>query len=55
VTRFILHTTNVALLIALIGCIAGALAGLIVLLPFVGGAWGLNLVALVAHDRKEAQ
>jgi hypothetical protein len=53
--RFILHTTNVALILAMIGCTAGALAGLIVLLPFVAGAWGLNLMALVAHENRPAR
>lgn len=48
--RFILHATNVALILGMIGCIAGALAGLIVLFPFVAGAWGLNLMALLAYQ-----
>lgn len=38
-----------AVAIALLA-IAGALAGLIVLLPFGGGAWGLNLMALLAYE-----
>jgi hypothetical protein len=42
--------TNIFLLLAMVGCIAGALAGLIVLLPFVGGAWFLNLIALVSYQ-----
>jgi hypothetical protein len=45
-----LHSANVALILAMIGCLAGALAGLIVLFPFVAGAWGLNLVALLAYE-----
>jgi hypothetical protein len=45
----LLRFTNVALILAMIGCVAGALAGLIVLLPFVAGAWLLNLVALVGY------
>ncbi len=45
-----LRITNVALIIAMIGCVAGALAGLIVLLPVVAGAWGLNLAALVGYE-----
>jgi hypothetical protein len=45
-----LHATNVALILGMIGCMAGALAGLIVLLPFVAGAWVLNLTALVAYE-----
>jgi hypothetical protein len=38
------------LIVGMIGCIAGALAGLIVLFPFVAGAWGLNLMALLAYE-----
>jgi hypothetical protein len=34
----------------MIGCVAGALAGLIVLLPVVAGAWALNLVALLGFE-----
>jgi hypothetical protein len=48
--RFVLHAMNVILILSMIGCIAGALAGLILLLPFVAGAWGLNLTALVAYE-----
>jgi hypothetical protein len=47
----ILSTANVVLLVSLVACLAGALAGLVVLVPFVGGAWGLNLAALVAYER----
>ena len=47
----ILATANLVLLVTLVACLAGALAGLIVLVPFVGGAWGLNLTALVAYER----
>ena len=47
---FALHSANVVLILAMIGCLAGALAGLIVLFPFVAGAWGLNLVALLAYE-----
>ena len=46
----ILHAANLALILAMVGCVAGALAGLIVLFPFVAGAWGLNLMALVAYE-----
>ena len=46
----VLHTVNVALILAMAVCIAGALAGLIVLFPFVAGAWGLNLMALLAYE-----
>jgi hypothetical protein len=52
--RFVLHAMNVMLILAMIGCIAGALAGLVVLLPFVAGAWGLNLAAILAYERNWA-
>ena len=51
--RLVLHTGNVFLLLALIGCIAGALAGLILFVPFVAGAWGLNLMAILTSDPKQ--
>jgi len=47
----LLHATNIALILAMIGCVVGALAGLIVLFPFAAGAWGLNLVALLAYEQ----
>ena len=43
--------TNVVLILAMIVCAAGALAGLILLLPFVAGAWALNLMALVGFEQ----
>jgi hypothetical protein len=46
----LLRIMNLVLLVALAGCIAGALAGLIVLAPFVGGAWLLNAVALAGYE-----
>ena len=49
--RFVLHAANAVLIIAMIGCLAGALAGLIVLFPFVAGAWGLNLMTLLAYEQ----
>jgi hypothetical protein len=45
-----LHTMNILLILAMIGCLAGALAGLIVIFPFVAGAWGLNLMAILAYE-----
>jgi hypothetical protein len=48
-----LRVTNVTLLLALVACFAGALAGLIVLVPVVGGAWALNLMALVSWQEHE--
>lgn len=41
---------NILLILGMIGCCAGALAGLIVLLPFVAGAWALNLVGLLSFE-----
>jgi hypothetical protein len=54
VIRFVLHAANAVLIIAMIGCLAGALAGLIVLFPFVAGAWGLNLMTLLAYEQNWA-
>lgn len=48
--RTFARITNILLIVAMIGCCAGALAGLIVLLPFVAGAWALNLVALLGFE-----
>jgi hypothetical protein len=48
--RTFVRVTNIFLIIAMIGCCAGALAGLIVLFPFVAGAWALNLVALLGFE-----
>lgn len=50
--RFVLHTTNVVLMLGTVGCLAGAMAGLIVFFPFVAGAWGLNLVALLGRESR---
>lgn len=48
--RTLLRIANILLIIGMIVCCAGALAGLIVLLPFVAGAWLLNLLALVGYE-----
>ena len=48
--RTLLKIANIFLMVTMIGCCAGALAGLIVLLPFVAGAWALNLVALLGFE-----
>jgi hypothetical protein len=53
--RLFLKINNVFLLLGMIGCCAGALAGMIVLLPFVAGAWVLNLMALVAAEESPRQ
>ncbi len=49
----VLRMINVALLLALVTCIAGAIAGLIIFAPFVAGAWFLNLMALLGCERLE--
>jgi hypothetical protein len=46
----VLRVLNLLLLLSLVGCIAGALAGLIVFAPFVGGAWLLTLVAIARFE-----
>ena len=48
--RTFFRINNVLLIVAMIACCAGALAGLIVLLPFVAGAWALNLVGLLSCE-----
>jgi hypothetical protein len=50
--RTFFRINNVLLIIGMIGCCAGALAGLIVLLPFVAGAWALNLVGLLSFEEE---
>jgi hypothetical protein len=41
----LLRILNLVLLLGLVVCLAGAMAGLIVFAPFVGGAWLLTLLA----------
>jgi hypothetical protein len=48
--RAFFRINNILLIIAMITCCAGALAGLIVLLPFAAGAWALNLVGLLGFE-----
>src|SRR6266545_7662728 len=38
------------ILLGLVACLAGAMAGLIVFAPFVGGAWLLTLLAIAGSD-----
>ena len=49
---FILRTLNTVLLISLLACLAGAMTGLIVLAPFVAGAWFLSTTAVVGVERE---
>jgi len=48
--RAFFRINNILLIVAMIVCCAGALAGLIVLLPFAAGAWALNLVGLLGFE-----
>ena len=48
--RTLLRITNILLLAGMVGCCLGAIAGMIVLLPFVAGAWALNLVGLLGLE-----
>jgi hypothetical protein len=43
---FLLRLLNLLFLLGLVACLAGAMAGLIVFAPFVGGAWFLTLPAI---------
>lgn len=52
---FILRLLNLFLLGSLVGCFAGAMAGLIVFAPFVGGAWLLTLIAIAGSDGAETE
>lgn len=46
--RTFFRINNILLIVAMLSCCAGALAGLIVFLPFAAGAWALNLVGLLS-------
>lgn len=46
----LLRLFNLMLLLGLVACLAGAMAGLIVFAPFVGGAWLLTLLALAGSE-----
>jgi hypothetical protein len=48
----LLRVVNLMFLLALLACLAGALAGLIVFAPFVGGAWFLTLLAITGAEPK---
>ena len=48
--RTFFRINNILLIVAMIACCAGALAGLIVLFPFAAGAWALNLVGLLSAE-----
>src|SRR3954447_6800546 len=46
----LLRMLNLMFLLGLIACLAGAMAGLIVFAPFVGGAWFLTLLAIIGSE-----
>ena len=46
----VLRVLNLMFLLGLVVCLAGAMAGLIVFAPFVGGAWLLTLIAIVGLE-----
>ena len=48
--RAFFRINNILLIIAMITCCAGALAGLIALFPFAAGAWALNRVGLLGFE-----
>jgi hypothetical protein len=49
----VLRKLNIVLLVSLVASIAGAIAGLIILAPFIAGAWFLNLMAILGYERLE--
>lgn len=46
----LLRLLNLMFLLGLVICLAGAMAGLVVFAPFVGGAWLLTLLAIVGSE-----
>jgi hypothetical protein len=46
----LLRFVNLMFLLGLVACLAGAMAGLIVFAPFVGGAWFLTLLAITGTE-----
>jgi hypothetical protein len=46
----LLRVLNLIFLLGLVACLAGAMAGLIVFAPFVGGAWFLTLLAIAGSE-----
>ena len=46
----LLRVLNLMFLLGLVACLAGAMTGLIVFAPFVGGAWFLTLLAIVGSQ-----
>ena len=50
----LLRLLNLMFLLGLVACLAGAMAGLIVFAPFVGGAWFLTLIAITGSQPRSA-
>src|SRR3954453_7525170 len=46
----LLRMLNLILLLGLVACLAGAMAGLIVFAPFFGGGWFLTLVGILGSE-----
>jgi hypothetical protein len=46
----LLRVLNLLFLLVLVGCLAGAMAGLIVFAPFAAGAWLFSLLATVGSE-----
>ena len=46
----LLRLFNLMFILGLVACLAGAMAGLIVFAPFVGGAWLLTLLAIAGSE-----
>ena len=47
---FLLRLLNLLFLLGLVACLDGAMTGLVVFAPFVGGAWLLTLLATVGSE-----
>lgn len=48
--RVLLGIANVFLLLGMLVCCLAAMAGMVVFLPFVAGAWALNVVGLLGEE-----
>lgn len=46
----LLRLLNLLFLLGLVACLAGAMAGLIVFAPFVGGAWFFTLISIAGSE-----
>ena len=48
--RVLLGIANIFLLLGMLVCCLAAMAGLVVFLPFVAGAWALNVAGFLADE-----